>query len=236
MTISWLNSKKCSISNPIGVAGTLLIAALGLGSSAFAAIPAGAPQSKRILAQIEGWKDQSFKTLIEEWKNSKSKDTLPTLLRISQDKSKKDQTRYIALMGAARLSGPAIFKEIPSTLKDRSWMIRSGGIRILRGMGSKDQAKLVYPLLKDSAWVVRTEAIELLSQRKPAGYQDQLVSVLNDSSNLMNGKAQVVSYRALDAILQGPYSPALKARLVNSTAAQKDVAFKSAIETKTRKN
>lgn len=219
MTFS-LNLKKCSISS---------LFALLLTVPVHAAIKPAAPQ---ILGQIEGWKDRSFRTLIEEWKSKHGRRAIPTLLGIAQDAKKRDQTRYIALMGAARLSGPEIFKTVPNLLKDKSWMIRSGGLRIIRGMGSSDQAKLAYPLLKDPAWVVRAEAIELLERRQPKGFDDQLVAVLDDATNIVNGKAQLISYRALDALAHTRKSLEMRKRVENSSAAKKDAQFRAAIAAK----
>ncbi len=145
-----------------------------------------------------------FARMLGDWEASYGPDAVEPLLKIAFDVKVADSERYIALMGASKLGGslPSINSRVLPLLKDRSWMIRSGILRVLSALNDPSAAKSVLPLLKDPALVVRVEAVNTIVKLKPKGASDALLAVLEDKSNYSRGKPLWVPKWAIAGLVQ----------------------------------
>ena len=126
------------------------------------------PLSARLRTEILNRPAGSFEPLIRRWEKTHGSQAAAPLLGIAgETKALGDPERYVALMAAAKLGGPAISPAMASFLKDRSWMIRSGALRALRALGDPRSGAAALPLLKDPAMVVRSEAVDTVAKLNP---------------------------------------------------------------------
>lgn len=155
----------------------------------------------------------NFESLLKDWEKRYGTRAVPALVAIASDKTAQDTNRYIAIMGSARLGGGEILKNVSPLLQDDSWMVRTAVLRVMNAMGDARLAETAIPLLKDKALVVRSEAIEVVEKHRPTGFEDALLSLLEDPTNYHKGVAQWVPERALLALAKLPPSPARGKRL-----------------------
>jgi HEAT repeat protein len=194
MKTSLLSSKKCLTAKAVAI----LIA---LSGSAFAANSRIAPSQTALVQDINANKDADFESVLEHWTTQYGTLAAQPLLSIAKDRRNSDRQRYIAIMGAAKLGGPAVAEKLVPLLKDKIWLIRSATLKALAALKDPATAKAVLPLLKDPALVVRVEAIETVKILKPEGSAQALVSVLQSQENYRFGKAQWAPQRALSALV-----------------------------------
>jgi len=155
-----------------------------------------------------------FDSLLASWKKRYGTRAVEPLLGIAADRKLSDPDRYIALMGSARLGGPAIAPRLTPLLKDKSWMVRSAALQALRFLGNREAAPHVLALLKDPALVVRSEAVQTVEALRPEGAVPALVDAATDEANYHAGKARWVPQKALAALvkLEAPGSVARELR------------------------
>jgi HEAT repeat protein len=194
MKTSLLSSKKCLTAKAVAI----LIA---LSGSAFAANSRIAPSQTALVQDINANKDADFESVLEHWTTQYGTLAAQPLLSIAKDRRNSDRQRYIAIMGAAKLGGPAVAEKLVPLLKDKIWLIRSATLKALAALKDPATANAVLPLLKDPALVVRVEAIETVKILKPEGSAQALVSVLQSQENYRFGKAQWAPQRALSALV-----------------------------------
>jgi len=211
----------------IAVATFMIILA---GASAPASTPGHAANQASILAavkqDIKHRNSSSLDALISGWETKYGAHGALPLLQIALDTHAQDTDRFVALMGAAKLGGKGTLPSVVKLLKDRSWMLRSGSLRILRTLADRETAKSALPLLKDPALVVRSEAVVTIEKLAPEGAPEALVEAIKDGANYRGGKAQWVPQKALAALvslkavhlvgkllplLEHKYDPALQA-------------------------
>jgi hypothetical protein len=175
----------------------------------------------------------SFENLTQAWEKKYGTQAFGALIQIASDRKNPDSDRYIALMSAAKLGGKGAASSILAFLKDSSWMIRGGALRILAAFGSKDSGEAIIPLIHDPALVVRVEAVETLSVLKPKGTAEALVSAIEDRENYHAGKAQWVPQKALRALAtldSKDYTERLKPTL-HSPLHKNDPEFRKLLKT-----
>ncbi len=153
-----------------------------------------------LLNEMKANQSASFQSLLPNWENKYGNKALRPLFEIASNLKNEDSHRYIALMSATKMGGPATLPLLKKLLKDRSWMIRSGALRALTLLNSTDVTQEVLPLLRDPALVVRVEAIETLLVLRPKGVSDALLAVIHDRENYHGKKAQWVPQKALVAL------------------------------------
>lgn len=187
----------------------LFLAAIPLISGAHAAIETSQPTELSRSQKLRAWirsdlaahQDPSFEPLLKKWSQRFGPEAIPVLSQIIRDQTQKDEERYIALMGMAKLGGKAIAPELLPFLKDPSWMIRSGTLRALAVLGHPKTASAVLPLLKDPALVVRLEAVSAVEALRPKGAKEALIAVIKDPKNTFGGKqGKWVPERAREAL------------------------------------
>jgi HEAT repeat protein len=179
----------------------LLIAGL-ITSPVFAAIPKGAPALVKSLKQDLGKRtSRSFEDILKSWESRHGTQAVEPLISIVSDLKNSDPDRYVALIGVANLGGKSQAPRIAGFLRDKSWMIRSGSLRILGAFQDPTTAQSVLPLMRDPALVVRLEAVQTVEKLRPAGAEELLVAALHDEKNYHAGKAQWVPQRALSALV-----------------------------------
>ncbi len=198
MKISLLSSKKCSTAEALAV---LLALTAFSSTTALAARLTTAPSQAALVSEINSNKEVEFQPLLQRWTEQYGSLASQPLLSIAQDRRNSDRQRYVAVMGAAKLGGPAVASKIVPLLKDKVWLIRSAALRALSALKDPTAAKAVLPLLKDPALVVRVEAVEAVKVLKPTGSTPALLSVLQSQDNYRFGKAQWVPQRALSALV-----------------------------------
>lgn len=196
MMTYWLSLRKCSICS-------FLLFLLWLFPNIQAATPpSNGKIEKQILLQLKQRKGDSFRALLNHWQKRYGSQAVPPLLRVAKNRSRSDQDRYIALMGAARLGGKAISPSLLPHLKDSSWMIRSATLRLMGAFQLKKHSSKVAKLLKDPARVVRTDAVQTLERLRPKNALELFLGVLRDPSNFHRGRAFLVAKKALVAIVK----------------------------------
>lgn len=201
MTTYWLNLKKC-----------LTLSSVCFGLLLYSSFPSLAKETRpallkkknpirqQIFKELAQWNTPTFQPLVQRWKTKYQGKAVPALMYVAQHKKAKEQKRYIALMAATEIGGKKATKKLLPLLKDRSWMIRSGMLRVLRRSGDANLGKAALPLLKDRALVVRSEAVQTLQVLRPAGTLMALIRTLRDPSNYKSGKALWVPQKALAAL------------------------------------
>ena len=205
MPISLPNLKRCLTDRASALAITALIAAAS--PYTFASIPsafhAGAPSIQEFKSDIRNQlrsNTKSFDPLISKWQMTYGISAMRPLLGIASDKKANDQNRYIALMGAAKIGGSRTASLFLPYLKDPSWMIRSGAIRVMTTLDNPKTSAAVLPLLKDRALVVRLEAVESVKTLRPVGTERALLQTLEDPQNYHAGRALWVPAKASEAL------------------------------------
>ncbi len=198
--MNWSQNSRSSLVRNSLTAGLLSFLAISplLSHSAFAAV---SPLSATLRSDLTTRRNNSFEALLSHWgKQHGAKASLP-LLELTRDTRLADADRYLALMGAARLGGQALAPQLVPTLKDRSWMLRSGALRALSALQNPSTRNAVLPLLKDPSQVVRTEAVEAVRILRPESARDALLQTLENPANYHRGLAQWVPQRALQALV-----------------------------------
>lgn len=187
-----LNSKKCLIAN------AALLATLTLWMIPQNAV-ADIPSRTTLEIEINSHTANTFPDLYAAWQKQYGTHAINPLFVIagSQD---SDRSRYIAILGAAKLGGQAIAPRIVPFLKDKSWMIRSAALKALAVLKHPKTYSAIMPLLHDPALVVRVEAIETVKTLKPAGAIPALIEVLHSQENYHFGKSTWAPERALKAL------------------------------------
>jgi|GEM_PF-1999216 len=143
---------------------------------------------------------RGFDSLLSKWESEYGISAVRPLLQIASDQKAEDQNRYVALMGAARMGGYSAASLFTPYLRDKSWMIRSGALRVITLLQNQTSAAAVLPLLKDRALVVRAEAVDAVEKLKPAGAIPALLATLDDPQNYHAGRAQWVPGKSLHAL------------------------------------
>jgi len=194
-----LSSKKCLTASFLFFSlSTLALASTGTGTGKLAA------QLRKEIIQTPT--DASFDPLLHRWRQNYGTAAVTPLLQLASQTQLADHQRYMALMGAAQLGGPAISEKIIPMLKDSSWMIRCGALRALAALFSSSTptelkgSEEILPLLRDPALVVRMEAVQTVELMKPIGAEEALVSILNRPENYHHQLSQWVPERALTAL------------------------------------
>ncbi|MCM2279613.1 MAG: HEAT repeat domain-containing protein [Oligoflexia bacterium] len=197
MKISWPSSKRCSTAS---AAALLFLSCTPLWA---APAPAESVLEKDIRTRQKG---SAFEPLLKRWGTLYGADAVHPLVRMASNRALPDHERYIALMGAAKLGGPATAPLLEKFFKDPSWMLRSATLRAYTAFGlagaTRLKAETVLPLLKDPALVVRMEAVEAVARLRPAGAVEALLSALERRENYHAGRAQWVPQRILQALRQ----------------------------------
>lgn len=204
MKTSLLNSRRCSTAN-LARAGAALLFLCAI--TAQASVPPAQTVLQNTLAKdIQQNSSASFEKLLSRWNHDHGAKAVEPLLAIAHDVKNTDRTRYIAVMGAAKLGGSGSAEKLVPFLRDKIWMIRTASLRALAALKNPKTSKAVLPLLKDPALVVRMEAVDTVRELKPAGASRALVQVLQSQENYRFGRAQWVPQRALQALvaLQDP--------------------------------
>jgi HEAT repeat protein len=198
--MNWSQNSRNSLVRNSLLAGLWCFLALSvtLSGNAWAA---ASPLNATLRSDLTTRRNSSFEALLQHWaKQYGAKASLP-LLELTRDTRLADADRYLALMGATRLGGQALAPELVPTLKDRSWMLRSGALRALSALQNPATRDAVVPLLKDPSLVVRTEAVEAVRILRPESAQDALLQALENPANYHRGIAQWVPQRALQALV-----------------------------------
>ncbi len=198
--MNWSQNSRNSLVRNSLAAGLLCFLAVSatLSDPALAAV---SPLSATLRSDLTTRRNNSFEVLLQHWaKQHGAKASLP-LLELTRDTRLADADRYLALMGAARLGGQTLAPELVPTLKDRSWMLRSGALRALSALQNPSTRDAVLPLLKDPSLVVRTEAVEAVRILRPESARDALLQALENPANYHRGIAQWVPQRALQALV-----------------------------------
>jgi HEAT repeat protein len=204
MKISLLNLKKCSTASAAAVVLLSSVALSPLSASAAATAPTHAPHAPSQAALVQdmnAFHQADFAPVLQQWTTAYGTAAIQPLLSIAKDRRNSDRQRYIAVMGAAKLGGPAVAEKIAPLLKDKIWLVRNAALRALSALKDPKTANAVLPLLKDPALVVRVEAVEAVKALKPQGASQALLSVLRSQDNYRFGKAQWVPQRALAALI-----------------------------------
>ncbi|MGK5082159.1 HEAT repeat domain-containing protein [Bdellovibrionota bacterium FG-1] len=192
----------------IGVFGALGF----LGTAAAFAMPIPTtPSAPMLTREITTRSAPSFEPLLRHWQTNYGTLAVAPLLEVASQNI-QDSHRYIALMGAAKLGGPAAASLFVPFLKDSSWMIRAGTLRILSALNQPTTAPAILPLLKDPALVVRAEAVEAAKKLHPPGTAEALADILEQPANYHNGKAQWIPQKAL-AVLASLQATTIISRL-----------------------
>lgn len=178
--------------NKIALLVSLLIPAVAIASS---------PTEERIRRELESRpKAGDFQSLFNKWEKEHGSKAIAPLLNVASDPTTLDFDRYVAVMGAARLGGPASAPLLSPLLKDRAWMVRSAALKALAALGNKDASSAVLPLLRDPALVVRLDAVDAITKLAPPGSVEALIATLTDPGNYNKDKALWVPGRALESI------------------------------------
>ncbi|MCM2321979.1 MAG: hypothetical protein NDJ90_01820 [Oligoflexia bacterium] len=171
-----------------------------------AALGAPTPTAKLIESEISANRARTFGPLLKHWDSLYGSQAVKPLAAVAANRKLEDHQRYVALMGIAKLGGPASAPVLEKFLKDPSWMLRSGALRALASLGAPQSARFsresILPLLKDPALVVRKEAVEAVARLKPQGSVEALLSALERKENYHGGRALWVPQRILVALRQ----------------------------------
>ncbi len=186
--------------------GALLASTATAATPSAATVASGAKESEKIGREIRKdlaeRRSLSFGPLVRIWETKYGAKAVPSLLNLASDAKRADTDRYLALMGAAKLGGERISRQIARYLSDTSWMIRSGALQALSGLNAREESHRVIALLKDPALVVRVEAVRTVVKLQPTGSVDALLSSLEDPRNYHGGKAQWVPQAALRGLIE----------------------------------
>ncbi len=159
------------------------------------------PITAKILKyEIQQFKSPSFEKLLEQWTIKYGDSAFEPLLTIATDRKNPDSSRYIALMGAAKLGGKNALLRFAPFLKDSSWMIRSAALRTFKTFGNSESGETLLPLIKDPALVIRFEVIDVLEKLNPKGTTTALLDAVEYPGNYRAGKPVIVPQKALEAI------------------------------------
>ncbi len=182
-----------------------LLASLPIQSWASPTPPASSEWiSKKIKADLNHRTKSDFDPLLKTWETLYGSAAVQSLVNIAGNPKESDSSRYVSIMGIAKLGGPKtaslVLPVLLQTLKDKSWMIRNAGLRALSILKDPSAKHAVVSLLKDPALVVRLEAVSTLTHLDPKGAPSDFVRVIEDPLNYHHGKAMWVPARALRAI------------------------------------
>ncbi len=177
---------------------------------AFCLIPfssgaAPTPTSQVLAQEIQsaGKNPGSPERLIQTWKTRYGTQAVPALVELSRNTAQEDQSRFLALIGIARLGGLASEPWITSQLKDRSWMVRIGALRSLSIIRSKKAETLGWDLIqKDPSDLVRVEALRLAMNSSGPQADRALRFALLDSKNYRKGYPLTLPQAGLEIVQQ----------------------------------
>lgn len=182
------------------LAGILLLCS----PSGFAAIP-----KQSALAEIQKSKSGDFSKLLKSWESSPHPARLDELLLLASNPALEERSRYIALMGAAKLANqPAKIRKLQNSLeslhRDPSWVLRSASLQVIQGLTPQSQNQTLRTLalksLKDKALVIRSQAVDVVAQFQSPESTDALIDAALAKENHPGGKALWVPQKALKAI------------------------------------
>jgi hypothetical protein len=163
----------------------------------------------RILqAQVNSNESESSNRLIQGLQKDYGDKAKPVLFSIARDSKLSEQTRYTALMAASRLNLKTGIpeKELKTFLKDKSWMMRTGALRIFhllfktKNMQPSDFREILFTALKDPALLVRNQAVQMVDDLDVKLALPLLILALEDPQNYHHGKPLMVPQKALQSI------------------------------------
>ncbi|MEK7692359.1 MAG: HEAT repeat domain-containing protein [Bdellovibrionota bacterium] len=209
---SFLSLNACLTHNPRlrgAVIAVVLCAFAPLQSEAALATKKGASASAGgrdiasiLMKDIDALQRGPFERQFMEWELKFGSGAVAPLTKIVGNARLDDSKRYVALMGIARLGGAEAAPILVPSLKDRSWLLRSGALKAISALGNASVAGAILPLVEDRALVVRVEAIEAIVRLRPIGSVSALTKALTAESNFRNGRALWVPRRALEALVK----------------------------------
>ena len=190
----------------------LLVSAL-IPQDALASLPkAHVPDAQRMRRQIEAQSGRDFEDLLDQWQKS------PATFRVQQfraleslalDHSQLERTRYIALMGAARVAPETktLKKLLEKTKKESSWLLRSATLHLMTDRSeiplfSAEAESYALASLKDPALLVRSQAVDSIQKLNSPRAAAALVAAALDPSNYSGGKAIWVPEKAIHALTE----------------------------------
>lgn len=177
-----------------------VIAALRFSIPAFGAVDPSARVTKLLRQDLNEHKQVGFAKLLASWESKYGVNAVKPLVHLAKDKKLDDTDRFVAIMGAVKLGGAAVGPHLEPLFKDKSWLIRSGTLRILTAIKSELANKHAFALLKDKALLVRSEAVTTLSELQPKGTAHALIESLQSAQNYHGGIGQIVPYKAVTAL------------------------------------
>jgi hypothetical protein len=187
--------------------------ALGLALALVPALASASVPSRSIesvlradLKALRQEKRTDFRALLERWDSVYGKSSGPALKKIARDSSAPETDRYVALLAHARVAGPETEDLATEALRERSWMLRSAGLKSIEILDLRSAASKVVSILeKDPALVIRSQAIETLVKLRPEGVESALLRAAMDSKNyrpadFRKGRADWIPQKALEAL------------------------------------
>ena len=169
--------------------------------AAWAQTPLASLSEVSLQQDIAFFRGRDFFLLLKHWEQAYGDAAAPTLLRVASDSQVAVTDRYIALMGATKLGGPPLARELLPFLTDPSWMIRSAALQALCILNDPTTGAAALPLLQDPALAVRKEAVKTVAKLKPAGAAGALVRAIFAAENYHEGKALWVPQAALEGLV-----------------------------------
>jgi hypothetical protein len=156
-----------------------------------------------------------------------------------------DQQRYVALIAFGRIGGLDSIPKLIETIKDNSWMIRSGSLRmigtIMTANKSSSQSNptsisqvehALSKALNDPAIAVRIEAVHTIRALKLSSMIPALIANLYSPENYHAGKSQWVPEKILDTLVELKAAPSTSKSLKALLDHKKDPALqKKTVET-----
>lgn len=161
------------------------------------------PTPSRVAQEIQNWGEKDYNKLYDQWQ--KVENISPVLEKLSLDRSRPETTRYIAMMGLAKIGGADVLKVCQKNAADKSWMLRSGTLQLLPALKKTNPNKtteIVEKLAFDRALVVRHEALRTLKvlELPIAKEKDLLVKILLDPQNYHEGTPLWIPDETLERI------------------------------------
>ena len=195
-----LNSKKCLTCSAIFAFLGLLVIPF-----TFAAVPPRPSVDVSLDAlkkDLETRHSRSFEQILLKWQNQYGDKVVPALMKIAKNKHESDANRFIAVMGVAKLGGPSVAQWVSSLLSESSWMVKNAALKALTALKEPSTYEKIAPLLKDKALVVRSEAVLAIQQLQVTSAIPLLMDGLKNTNNYVGGKALVVPYHILSALVE----------------------------------
>jgi HEAT repeat protein len=194
-------------------------------SSLLAAIP-----GRSSLEEIQKYKSGDFSKLLQKWESTPQGNRLDELLLLASNPTLSERSRYIALMGAAKLAQhptkiQKLQKSLESLHEDRSWVLRSASLQVIQTLPDQSTnpklRALALKSLKDRALVIRSQAVDVVVKFQSPEVTDALIDAALAKENHHGGKALWVPQKALRALAQLPAYSATRAWKLTELLAQK---------------